>query len=63
MPTVRYNNYLEINPAFESVVDINADKRNVNLWREKIIGEEMDKIVEKLCQYFRNEANDLRRYF
>lgn len=24
MPTVRYNNYLEINPAFESVVDINA---------------------------------------
>ena len=50
MPTVRYNNYLEINPAFESVVDINADKRNVNLWREYIIGEDMDTLVEYLCE-------------
>ena len=36
MATAKYSNYLEINPAFESVVDINADKRNTNLWREYI---------------------------
>ena len=63
MPTVRYNNYLEINPAFESVVDINADKRNVNLWREYIIGEDMDTLVEYLCESLGNEAPDLRRSF
>ena len=27
----KYNSYLEINPSFESVVDIDADKRNGNL--------------------------------
>ena len=63
MPTVRYSNYLEINPAFESVVDINADKRNVNLWREYIIGEDMDTLVEYLCESLGNEAPDLRRSF
>ena len=61
MPKVKYSNYLEINPAFESVVDIDADKRNTNLWREYIIGEDMDTLVEYLCESLGNEAPDLRR--
>lgn len=63
MPKVKYSNYLEINPAFESVVDLAADKRNANLWREYIVGEDMDKLVEHLCESLGNEAPDLRRSF
>ena len=29
----QYKDFLEISPNFESVVDIDADKRNQNLWR------------------------------
>lgn len=63
MPTVKYNNYLEINPNFESVVDIDADKRNHNLWREYIVGDDMENLVEFLCESLGNEAPDLRRSF
>lgn len=45
MPTAKYSNYLEINPSFESVVDIDADTRNTNLWREYIVGD--DNLPEK----------------
>ncbi len=63
MATAKYSNYLEINPAFESVVDINADKRNTNLWREYIVGDDMDTLMEYLCESLGNEAPDLRRSF
>ena len=39
----RYSDYIEISPTFESVVDIDADSRNVNLWREYIVGDDMEK--------------------
>ena len=61
--SVKYSNYLEINPAFESVVDIDADKRNKNLWREYIVGEDMEKLMEYLCLSLGNEAPDSRRSF
>ena len=63
MATKKYSNYLEINPSFESVVDIDADKRNTNLWREYIVGEDMDALVNHLCESLGNEAPDLRRSF
>lgn len=63
MPTAKYSNYLEINPTFESVVDIDADKRNQNLWREYIVGDDMEKLMEFLCQSLGNEAPDMRRSF
>lgn len=63
MPVTKYSSYLEINPAFESVVDIDADKRNANLWREYIVGDDMENLVEFLCQSLGNEAPDLRRSF
>lgn len=64
----RYSDYIEISPTFESVVDIDADSRNKNLWREYIVGEDMEKMVEVLCQSLNNEGvdsegNDLRRSF
>ena len=63
MPTVKYNRYLEINPAFESVIDIDADKRNRNLWQEYIVGDDMERLMEFLCQSLGNEAPDARRSF
>lgn len=64
----RYSDYIEISPTFESVVDIDADTRNKNLWREYIVGDDMEKMVEVLCQSLNNEGidsegNDLRRSF
>ncbi len=59
----RYDDYIEISPTFESVVDIDADSRNTNLWREYIVGDDMDKMMEVLCQSLNNEGPDLRRSF
>lgn len=63
MPIKRYNEFLEINPSFESVVDIDSDKRNRNLWREYIVGEDMETLMEALCASLGNEAPDQRRSF
>lgn len=68
MPTKRYCDYIEISPKFESVVDIDADTRNKDLWHEYIVGDDMEKLMEVLCQSLNNEGvdsegNDLRRSF
>lgn len=42
----QYKDFLEISPNFESVVDIDADKRNQNLWREYIVGDDMENLVD-----------------
>ena len=64
----KYSDFIEISPTFESVVDIDADTRNKNLWREYIVGEDMEKMLEVLCQSLNNEGvdnegKDLRRSF
>lgn len=59
----KYNSFLEISQTFESVVDINADNRNENLWREYIVGEDMCKLVDVLCQSLNKEGIDSRRSF
>ena len=59
----KYSDYLEINPSFESVVDIDADQRNANLWRDYIVGEDMQNLMENICQSVGKEAPDARRSF
>lgn len=61
MATKKYSEYLQINPSFESVVDIAADSRNKDLWREYIVGEDMEKLVDYLCQTLGYETPDARR--
>lgn len=63
MSKKNYSDYIEISPEFESVVDIDADKRNENLWREYIVGNDMENVMEYLCQSLGNEAPDARRSF
>lgn len=59
----KYSSYLEINPNFESVVDIDADKRNPHLWQDYIVGQDMENLMEKLCLSLGNEEVDARRSF
>ena len=59
----RYSEFIEISPKFESVVDIDADTRNENLGREYIVGDDMENMMEVLCQSLNNEGPDLRRSF
>lgn len=61
MATSKYSEYLQINPSFESVVDIAADSRHADLWREYIVGDDMEKLVNFLCQTLGNETEDARR--
>ena len=32
----KYSSYIDVNPLFESVVDIDADQRNPKLWQEYV---------------------------
>lgn len=61
MAMKKYNEYLQVNPSFESVVDIAADSRNKNLWREYIVGDDMEKLMDFLCQTLGYETPDARR--
>lgn len=63
MAKKHYSEYIEVSPDFESVVDIDADSRHANLWREYIVGDDMEKMMEVLCQSLNNEGPDLRRSF
>lgn len=63
MSNKKYSDFIEISPTFESVVDIDADTRNANLWREYIVGEDMEKVMEVLCQSINKEEPDSRRSF
>ena len=59
----KYSNYIDVNPLFESVVDLDADSRNPNLWREYIVGSDMENLVDCLCLSLGNETVDSRRSF
>ena len=63
MAVKKYSDYLQISPTYESVVDIGADQRNTNLWREYVVGEDMVKAMDKICASVRMEAVDARRSF
>ncbi|MCD8238627.1 MAG: DUF6079 family protein [Clostridiales bacterium] len=63
MANKRYCDFIEMSPTFESVVDIDADTRNKNLWREYIVGEDLEKMMEVLCQSLNKEEPDSRRSF
>ena len=38
----KYNSYIELRPGYESVVDIDSEERNPNLWQEYIVHEDIN---------------------
>ena len=59
----KYNTYIELSPHYESVVDLDAEERNPDLWQEYIVHEDMKTAVEKICQSIKEETKDARRSF
>jgi hypothetical protein len=47
---IKYSNYIQLSPNYESVVDLDAEERHPNLWQEYIVHEDMRKTVEAICQ-------------
>ena len=60
---MKYNKYIELSENYESVVDIESEKRNPNLWQEYIVHDDMKNFINALCQTMLWEDNDKRRSF
>lgn len=60
---MKYSKYIELSPNYESVVDLDAEERNPNLWQEYIIHEDMKRAIDAVCQTMNWEDNDKRRSF
>lgn len=60
---MKYCNYIELSPNYESVVDLEAEERNPNLWQEYIVQDDMKKAIDAVCQTMNWEDNDKRRSF
>jgi hypothetical protein len=58
-----YNRYIELDPRYESVVDLSSDERNPNLWQDYIVHNDMATAMEKICESLKNENKDARRSF
>ena len=58
-----YNAYIELSPHYESVVDIDSESRNPNMWQEYIVHEDMKDALDKICQSLSFEDMDKRRSF
>lgn len=58
-----YNTYIELSPNYESVVDIDSENRNPNMWQEYIVHEDMRDALDKICQSLAFEDMDKRRSF
>lgn len=60
---MKYSNYIELSANYESVVDLDAEERNPNLWQEYIVHDDMKSAIDAVCQTMLWEDNDKRRSF
>lgn len=58
-----YDRYIELDPRYESVVDLKSDERNPNLWQDYIVHNDMAIAMDKICESLKNENKDARRSF
>ena len=61
--SMKYSNYIQLSPNYESVVDLEAEERHPGLWQEYIVHEDMKRTVEVICQSMEWDDNDKRRSF
>lgn len=60
---MKYNKFIELSQNYESVVDLDAEERNPNLWQEYIVHDDMKRAIDAVCQTIAWEDNDKRRSF
>ena len=58
-----YKAYIEMSENYESVVDIDSEKRNPDMWHDYIVHEDMCDALDKICQSLSYEDMDKRRSF
>lgn len=59
----KYSSFIELSPHYESVVDIDSETRNPEMWQEYIVHEDMKGAIEKICDSLKFEDLDKRRSF
>ena len=59
----KYSTYIELSPNYESVVDINSDERNPDMWYDYIVNEDIRLAIEKIYDSIQYENKDARRSF
>lgn len=60
----KYSTYLQISPTFESVVDLKADERNKNLWKEYIVTESTADYLDIVINSLRKKkAEDVKSFW
>ena len=59
----KYSTFIELSPHYESVVDIDSEKRNPDMWQEYIVHEDIGNAIEKICESIKFEDADKRRSF
>lgn len=59
----KYSTFIELSPHYESVVDIDSESRNPNMWQEYIVHEDMKGAMEAICDSLKYEDEDKRRSF
>jgi len=60
---MKYSKYIELSAGWESVVDLELEDRNPNLWRDYIVHDDMKNAIEAICQTLSLEDKDKRRSF
>lgn len=59
----KYSNYIELSPHYESVVDIDSDIRNPDMWQDYIVHNDMAAAMAAVCDSLKYEDADKRRSF
>ena len=59
----KYSNFIELSPHYESVVDIDSDIRNPDMWQDYIVHNDMAAAVAAVCDSLKYEDADKRRSF
>jgi hypothetical protein len=60
---MKYSNYIQLSPNYESVVGLETEERHPDLWQEYIVHEDMQKTIEAICQSMEWVDNDKRCSF
>ena len=58
-----YDNFIELSPGYESVVDVGTEKRQVDFWKRYIVSDDMVNAVKVLTKSLRHESDDVVRHF
>ena len=57
----KYINYIKLSPHYESMVYIDSDSLNLDMWKDYIVHEDMKTAIEAVCDSLKYEDPDKRQ--